>query len=139
MWLAVLLVLIAGLIASSVLPVWLDWRREAPLRREIQAKQVTFRIELSRVRRQEYGWSGWRAVRSRMFLTVHGDAFEITGAFPPDRLDGGAFYFRAPETTIRLSRDPDRRRSRRSWRSPSMMRRMTRTAMRTGTRTPTIE
>jgi hypothetical protein len=53
MWLAVVMVPIGGLIAYTVLPVWRDWRREAPLRREIKAKQVTFRIELSRVRRQE--------------------------------------------------------------------------------------
>ncbi len=72
-------------IAYTAVQLWLDWRRAAPLRREVQAQDVTFRIKLSRVKVKEtYSW--YARPRTIMYLSIRGDAFEISATSPLDRL-----------------------------------------------------
>jgi hypothetical protein len=88
--------------------VWLQRRREAPLRREIRAQDVTFRTGVAVRRKESCSWGGWLDLRSGMALVVRGDAIEISSTAWPFRVAGEEYYFRAGETTIQVRRDPSR-------------------------------
>ena len=72
------------------------WFRSAPLRREWKVRAVTFRTELDWVRYQSDG------EMKHMEIFVRGDMF-LVGA-PLGLIPGLNDYFRAPETTIEVSR-----------------------------------
>jgi hypothetical protein len=90
--------------------VWLNRRREAPLRREIRSQNVTFWIRLPQVKAKEgYGWPRWLSLNSSMALYVRGDSFAISSMILPIRVVMGMeYYFKASETSIETSRDPSR-------------------------------
>jgi hypothetical protein len=89
--------------------VWLRRRREAPLRREIRAQDVTFRAGVAVWLKESYGWGGWLDLKSGMALVVRGDAIEISSVAWPFRIVmGEEYYFRARETTIQVRREPSR-------------------------------
>jgi hypothetical protein len=82
-----------------------EWGRAAPLRREMRTQPVAFRTELSRVRFPDAPW--WRAdgeMQRMVELIIRGDLVRVGAPF------GLAVFpqccFRAPETTIELSRNP---------------------------------
>jgi hypothetical protein len=97
MWIlfAALAVVVAGTYLGFDLRAWF---RSAPLRREWKARAVTFRTELSWVRIPPDDET------SRMELIVRGDMFRIGAPFGV--IPGLSEYFRAPETTIEVSRSP---------------------------------
>ena len=72
------------------------WFRSAPLRREWKARAVTFRTELDWVRYQPDG------EMKHMEIFVRGDMFRVAAPF--GLIPGLNDYFRAPETTIEVSR-----------------------------------
>ena len=74
------------------------WYRRAPLRREWKARAVTFRTELDWVRYQP------DSEMKRMEIFVRGDMFRVGAPF--GLILGLSEYFRAPETTIAVSRSP---------------------------------
>ena len=88
--------------------VWLQRRREAPLRRQVRSEDVTFWISLPQVKeRQATGLPRWLGLKSIMTLYVRGDALEISSTVPPLRVIMGVeHYFRAAETTIEVSQEP---------------------------------
>jgi hypothetical protein len=75
-----------------------EWYRRAPLRREWKARAASFRTELDWVRYQPDGEMKW------MELFVRGDMFRVGAPF--GLIPGVNDYFRAPETTIEVSRGP---------------------------------
>ncbi|MGH3160529.1 MAG: hypothetical protein ACRDOC_01490 [Streptosporangiaceae bacterium] len=75
-----------------------EWYRRAPLRREWKARAVTFRTELDWVRYQP------DSEMKRMEIFVRGDMFRVGAPF--GLIPGLNAYFRAPETTIAVSRSP---------------------------------
>ena len=84
-------------------------RREAPLRREIRAQDVTFRTGVPVLLGQPYGWPRWLQLNSVMALIVRRDAIEISSQVWPIRVVlGMEYYFRARETTIQVRREPSR-------------------------------
>jgi hypothetical protein len=83
------------------------WRRNASLRREMKTRPVAFRTELRLVKFPGSPWSGaGDAVLGRglLELIIRGDLVRVGVAF--GLVIGPQFYFRAPDTTIELSRDP---------------------------------
>ena len=90
--------------------VWLRRRRGAPLRREIRARDVTFRSHLDRVIVTESGWLQPGSdfgipIFSPVELIVRGDAFEVCSALALGRVVTGLEYlFRAGETAVELNR-----------------------------------
>jgi hypothetical protein len=88
--------------------IWFRRRREAPLRREIRARDVTFRTIPDRVKVSDpSGRAKWAGVSAPMGLFVRGDAIEISSTFAPLRVVMGLeYYFPASETSIELSRSP---------------------------------
>jgi hypothetical protein len=83
--------------------------RNAPLRREWSRQPITFRTQLSAVKYPDSPWLFETTVVARggrppPELVVRGDAFRVGAPFglPPD----SGYYFRAPEATIELSRNP---------------------------------
>ena len=72
------------------------WFLSAPLRREWKARAVTFRTELDWVRYQP------DSEMKHMEIFVRGDMFRIAAPF--GLIPGLNDYFRAPETTIEVSR-----------------------------------
>ena len=90
--------------------IWLRRRRETPLRREIRARDVTFRVTLGRVGVREPGWlqpdSDFDVpVSSPVELIARGDAFEISSARSLGRaVMGLEYFFRARETSVELNR-----------------------------------
>jgi len=75
-----------------------EWFRSTPLRREWKARAVTFRTELRWVRRPPDD------DMSRLELIVRGDMFRVGAPF--GLIVGPNYYFKAPETTIAVSRGP---------------------------------
>ena len=110
--LAMQYVMLAAVVAgfSVVLGgVWLRRRREAPLRREIRAQDVTFRTGVAVRLKESHGWGGWLDLKSVMALVVRSDAIEISSmAWPIRVVMGEEYYFRARETTIQVRREPSR-------------------------------
>ncbi len=102
-------VMVAGL-ALIYGRIWLRRRRQTPLRREIRARDITFRVTLDRVSVTEPGWlqpdSDFDVpISSPVELIVRGDAFEISSARPLGRVVMGLeYYFRAGETSVELNR-----------------------------------
>lgn len=90
--------------------IWLRRRRETPLRREIRARDLTFRVILDRVSVREPGWlqpdSDFDVpISSPVELIVRGDAFEISSARSLGRVVMGLeYFFRARETSVELNR-----------------------------------
>jgi hypothetical protein len=80
------------------------WARNASLRREMRARAITFRTELDWVKIPDPPWwAPWAPGEGRrgMVLVIRGDMFRVglfLGLAPQ-------YYFRAPETTIELSRN----------------------------------
>jgi hypothetical protein len=108
-------VLVAVVVAVfSVLSgrIWLRRRRERPLRREMRARDITFRSFLDRVGVIEPGWlepqsgSDSGAPISRpVELIVRGDAFEVSSTLALGRVVLGLeYFFRACETSVELNR-----------------------------------
>lgn len=75
------------------------WYRNAPLRREMRAQAITFQTQLSWVKFSD------REVRNPE-LIVRGEMFRVDASF--GLLPNLEYYFRAPGTTIELSRNPPR-------------------------------
>ena len=83
------------------------WHRNAPLRREMRTYPIAFRTELRVVRfPNSAGWGGGDEVvgRGLLELIIRGNLVRVGVAF--GLVIGPQFYFRAPETTIELSRNP---------------------------------
>jgi hypothetical protein len=87
--------------ASSVL-VALTRRRpwEEPLRKELQARPLTFRASVD----VKVGAVDPMESKSGLFsLSVHGDAFEVSDAVPLFRfLNGDGYCYRAEDTTVEM-------------------------------------
>jgi hypothetical protein len=61
--------------------IWLRRHREAPLRREIRTRDVTFRTVLDRVKASDLsGRTKWVEVSAPMGLLVRGDAIEVSSS-----------------------------------------------------------
>jgi hypothetical protein len=90
--------------------IWFRRHREAPLRREIRARDVTFRMIPDQVKVSDSGgWPKWAGVSAPMGLFVRGDAIEVSSTVAPLRVVMGLeYYFPAAETPIELSRSPSR-------------------------------
>ena len=90
--------------------IWLRRHREAPLRRELRAREVTFRTVLDRVKVADSGgWPKWAEVSAPMGLFVRGDAIEVSSSVAPLRIVMGLeYYLLAAGTSIELSRSPSR-------------------------------
>ncbi len=110
-------VLVAVVVAGLSLiygRIWLRRRRETPLRREIRARDITFRVTLDRVGVREPGWlqpdsDSGVPVSSPVELIVRGDAFEISSARSLGRaVMGLEYFFRARETSVELNRPSPR-------------------------------
>ena len=87
--------------------IWFRRHREAPLRREIRTRDVTFRAVLDRVKVSEPGRRTWAGVTAPMDLLVRGDAIEVSSTVAPVRVVMGLeYYFPAAQTSIELSRSP---------------------------------
>jgi hypothetical protein len=91
--------------------IWLRRHRETPLRRELRARNATFRAVLKRVTVITPGWSQQSSgdempIKGPMELIVRGgDAFEVSCPIPPLRMFMGLeYYFRASETSVELNR-----------------------------------
>jgi hypothetical protein len=108
-------VLVAAVVAGcSVLfgRIWLRRRRETPLRREIRAREVTFRSYLDRVGVIEPGWlepepgsDAGTPISRPVELVVRGDAFEVSSTVALGRaVLGLEYFFRACETSVELNR-----------------------------------
>jgi hypothetical protein len=91
--------------------IWLNRHREAPLRREIRARDITFRAILDHVGVIEPGsWPSASdfesSIHSPVELIIRGDAFEISSTRSLGRVVTGLeYYFRARDTTVELHRD----------------------------------
>ena len=95
MW--ILFASLAVIVAGTYLGLDMrTWFRSAPLRREWKARAVTFRTELDWVRYQPDG------EMKHMEIFVRGDMFRVAAPF--GLIPGLNDYFRAPETTIEVSR-----------------------------------
>jgi hypothetical protein len=96
--------------AVVVVAVGLNLRerhRNAPLRREMRTQPIAFRTELYRVRFPDPPWWGVGGeVRGRLELIIRGDLVRVGAPFGLVMFP--QCYFRAPETTIELSRNPPR-------------------------------
>jgi hypothetical protein len=88
--------------------IWFRRHREAPLRREIRARDVTFRTVLDRVKVSDSGGrQKWAGVTAPMDLFVRGDAIEVSSTVALVRVVMGLeYYFPAAGTSIELSRSP---------------------------------
>src|SRR5215470_17247709 len=90
--------------------IWLRRHRETLLRREIRARDITFRTGLDRVTVIEPGWlqpgSDFEVpMSSPVELIVRGDSFEVSSAYSFGRVVMGMeYYFRARETSVELNR-----------------------------------
>ena len=89
--------------------IWLRRYRETPLRRELRARDITFRANLDHVTLIEQGQppcSDFEVPISRPIeLIVRGDAFEVSSAWSFGRVVMGLeYYFRARETSVELNR-----------------------------------
>jgi hypothetical protein len=90
--------------------IWLGRHRDVPLRREIRARDITFRAGLYRVTVVEPGWwlpgSDFEVpISSPVELIIRGDAFEISSGLSLGRVVMGLeYFFRARETSVELNR-----------------------------------
>jgi hypothetical protein len=106
----VLLAVVVGGFTAIYGRIWLRRRREAPLRREIRARDVSFWTSLDFVKISDSdGWPRWLGLNAPMALFVRGDAFEVSSTFAPIRIAMGfEYYFKANETSVEVSRAPSR-------------------------------
>jgi len=81
---------------------WRYWHRDAPLRQQMRAQPITFQTDVSWVRFSDSPTWGDAPIR-RAALIIRGDLVQVGSGLP-----GAGCYFRAPETTIYVSRDPRR-------------------------------
>lgn len=106
-WFSAVVVAVFSLIYGRI---WLNRHRDAPLRREIRSRDVTFRAELYRVTELEpASWvpgSDFEVpISSPVQLIIRGDAFEISSVRSFGRVVMGLeYFFRAPETSVELNR-----------------------------------
>jgi hypothetical protein len=100
----VLLAVVVVGFAVSFGAVWLKRRRQAPLRREIRSKNITFRTGLTEVKERQSGaLFKWLTLNSVMALYVRGDSIEISSRILPFRVVMGTEnYFKARETFIEM-------------------------------------
>ena len=99
---ALLLIVLAGAFGTIGTLAWIRRRREAPLRREIQAQPLTFRSPV-RVRADFFGTMA--SLRGMLHLNVYSNGFEILDALPPVRFVFGFDYcYRARDTSIEVIR-----------------------------------
>ena len=105
---------VAAIFAVGFGLVWLQRRREAPLRREVRAQGVTFRTP---VQVKEKSGNRWDQVfRMDVDLIVRVDAFEISFDFTPFRvIFGWEYYIKANEVSIKVSRLPSSGIHQREW------------------------
>src|SRR6267154_141982 len=100
-------IVVAGL-SLAYGQMWLRRRKVTPLRREIRARDITFRAALDRVYVIEPGsplGSDFEVpISSPVELIVRGDAFEVSYARPFGRVMGLEYFFRARETSVELNR-----------------------------------
>jgi hypothetical protein len=80
------------------------WKRNAPLRERVRDRPVTFRTDLSWVSFPDSPtWRGRDRPRGEQ-LIIRGDLVQVGTPFG-STLGNQCYYFRAPETTIEVSRD----------------------------------
>jgi hypothetical protein len=90
--------------------IWLNRHRDAPLRREIRARDITFRAGLHSVWVIEPDGGPPSSdfevpISSPVELIVRGDAFEVSSARSLLRVVMGLeYFFRARETSVELNR-----------------------------------
>jgi hypothetical protein len=97
-------VVAAVVVVVAVGPNVREWGRAAPLRREMRTQPIAFRTELSRVRFPDAPW--WRAdgeMQRMVELIIRGDLVRVGAPF--GLVVFPQCYFRAPDTTIELSRN----------------------------------
>lgn len=91
----IFLAVVLGAISACVQP---RRHREAPLRREMRARPVTFRTQVE-VRQNALG--PWQSGGGPCELTVHGDMFKVSNVFPLAWfLFGQQWCYRADDTTM---------------------------------------
>jgi hypothetical protein len=92
---------LALLFAASAAVVWSRRRREQPLRKEMQARPtVTFQARVD-VKANFLG--AMQSARGPLYLTVRGDAFQVSHPFPLARfLFGQDYSYRAEDATIEV-------------------------------------
>jgi hypothetical protein len=106
----VMVTVVIAVFALTYGRVWLRRWRQTPLRREVRAREITFRVTLDRVSVTEPGWlqpdSDFDVpISSPVELIVRGDGFEVSSARPLGRVVMGLeYYFRAGETSVELNR-----------------------------------
>ena len=90
--------------------IWLRRHREAPLRRELRTRDVTFQAVLARVKVSDSGgWPKWVEVSAPMGLFLRGDAIEVSSSVAVLRVVMGLeYYLPAAGTSVELSRWPSR-------------------------------
>jgi hypothetical protein len=96
---------VAAVVVVAAGPNVREWGRAVPLRREMRTQPIAFRTELSLVRFPDAPW--WRAdgeMRRTVELIIRGDLVRVGAPF--GLVVFPQCYFRAPETTIELSRNP---------------------------------
>ena len=105
MYVAFAVVAAMVVVVVAVGPNVREWGRAEPLRREMRTQPIAFRTELSRVRFPDAPW--WRAdgeLRRTVELIIRGDLVRVGAPFGLVMFP--QCYFRAPERTIELSRNP---------------------------------
>jgi hypothetical protein len=99
------LIFLALAFAASANPAWPRQRREEALRKEIQARPVTFRARVDVRAKNLLGTM--MSHRGRLDLVVCGEAFEVSHPFPLARfLFGQDYCYRAEDTTIKVVPGP---------------------------------
>lgn len=89
--------------------LFLRLRRKALLRREIRARDITFRAVLDHVAVTKSGWlqpgSDFEVpISNPVELIVRGDFFEVSSGLALGRVMGLEYLFRASETSVELNR-----------------------------------
>jgi hypothetical protein len=103
-WTIGVAVAIPGVVfVTTIVWGWRDWHRAAPLRQQMRAQPKTFQTVLSWARfsgSRPWGTGTDKLVR----LIIRGDLVQVGAGVP----GLACCYFRAPETTICVSRNPPR-------------------------------
>jgi hypothetical protein len=98
---AFVVTVLALVFGASALIAWTRRRREEPLRKEMQARPVTFRSGVD----VKANFLGMKASQhGPLYLNVHGDAFRVSHPFPLARfLFGQDYSYRSRDTTIEMA------------------------------------
>jgi hypothetical protein len=98
---AFVIAVIALTFGASAFIAWSRRRREEPLRKEMQARPVTFRARVD-VKAANFGTT-MLSQHGPLYLEVHGDAFQVSHPFPLARFVFGQDYcYRAQNATVEM-------------------------------------